>query len=120
MRGFYLAIAALALACPAPASAADPNEQPAGPLVLNLVQGERTLWVYEGGSFQKVGERKWIEFDSSGNRKFEFKEVERTDHYVELHDTQRKLIARFYFDHQKYKGEGENGWREGYKGHWAK
>jgi hypothetical protein len=87
-------------------------------------QAERTIWVYEGGWFQKVGERKWIEVNSrvydGGKGKYEYLELERTDKYVEILDTKRKEIARLYFDHQKYKGEDEKGWIEGYKGHWAK
>jgi hypothetical protein len=44
LRSFYLTIAAFALACPAPASAADPQDQPAGPVVLKLVSKTDTYF----------------------------------------------------------------------------
>src|SRR5262245_49056366 len=85
---------------------------------------ERTLWVYEGGWYQKIDGKNWIEVNynvyNSNRGRFEFEEVNRTEEYVELHDKARKVSSRHYHDHHEWRNDNAAEWNRGYQGRWAK
>ena len=74
----------LALLLPVPVHADD--DMPRG--------GRRTGWFYAGGALRKVGADRWQEKHAAGL--FTYKEVDRKDAYLELHDFDRQLSVRLY------------------------
>jgi hypothetical protein len=82
---------------------------------------ERVLWVYEAGWFEKKDGKAWIEVNRdvyNGAGKFEFKEVKRSDKYVELYDESRKLSVRLSDAHAELKVDGDDEWNALYDGRW--
>jgi hypothetical protein len=79
----------------------------------------RSTWVYDdngGGYFENTDGLNWTEFTTQTT--FSFREVARTDTYIQLYDASRKISIRLETDqcHIAYPGSG--GWRFLYNGSW--
>lgn len=77
----------------------------------NPIKDNRVLWLYEGGWFEQLGDKRWIEvnrdvFHVSGSHQFH--EVGRSADFVELHDGLRNLGVRL--------GSAAMFWRQGTEG----
>ena len=79
----------------------------------------RQVWRYSangGGTFNHMRGRKWMEYRNAGEP-VPFREVTRTQDYVELFDDARQLPVRLYPDKCYLNLEGQ-GWAVCYEGRW--
>ena len=107
MHGLCSAVLTFAFLAPQPVARAD--------------QIERTLWVYEAGWFEKKEGTSWIEVNRDiYNRagKVDFKEVHRSDRFVEIYDSARKLTVRLSETRMEWREDGHEEWNLLYEGRW--
>ena len=57
-------------------------------------QVQRLVWSYQGGAFKYEENGNWVE--ENGDGKFKFKEVTRTEDYIEMRDASRDCTVRLY------------------------
>jgi hypothetical protein len=81
----------------------------------------RVAWTYEardGGVFENTRGLNWTETAyTGGGAKYYFREVARTDHYVEIYDAARDCRIRLYSHHSTIRWQGAP-WAELYTGSW--
>ncbi len=70
-------------------SNADTIKPPSG------IAAQRNGWFYSNGAFRKIKDNIWEE--KNPNESFEYLELDRNEHYVELYDRSRKLSIRLYY-----------------------
>ena len=68
-------------------------------------QETRSVWVYKGGYFKIVKDKKWFETNPDGE--WTFQETARTRDYVELYDETRDYTVRLYQTELYLKGGNE-------------
>jgi hypothetical protein len=82
---------------------------------LSPEAAQRTAWLYNKGAFRKVGTT-WVE--QNATRRANFRETQRTAHFVTLYDASRKMHVRLY-DTTVYYWTPERGkWTFLYHGRW--
>jgi WD40 repeat protein len=83
-----------------------------------LSADDRTVWKHDGGSYERVGDKKWVE--KTGADTFEFSELSGSDKEVKLYDRKRKVRVTlradvaliFDNDNQAKPREVKGGWVE--------
>src|SRR5262249_55066408 len=92
-----------------------------GLLVLLSARGafaeEHTSWRYDKGSFEKTKDGSWVEKAADGT--YQFQEKERTDEYVELYDSTRKITVRLSANGCQVKVGDRGRFKPTYKGSWV-
>jgi hypothetical protein len=85
-----------------------------------LARMDRKQWAYRTGVFKEAEQGNWTELASNGD-KYSFKEVKRTDDYVELYGERRELTLRIYggtYSRMFYKMPKMRNWALMYDGKW--
>ena len=81
----------------------------------------RAYWAYEGGWFAKLKDGSWYELNEQtyrvADKPSKFKEIGRTNGYVELYDDSRGMGVRLYDNAMYYNPDGR-GWRGPHAGFW--
>jgi hypothetical protein len=89
-------------------------------LSVTLLQAEeRKTWIYEksgGGYFEKTGEKEWTEYTTDST--YTFREITRTEDYIQLYDASRKMSIRLYSDRALMAFPGSGGWLDHSTGAW--
>jgi hypothetical protein len=86
----------------------------------------RKMWAYEGGWFAQDKGEMWYEMNEEIHRKGKpllFREVKRTNEYIELYDADRKIGVRLYEDRLEFRPDADGKdaeWKLLYKGRWKK
>jgi hypothetical protein len=77
------------------------------------------VFKYSGGVFVNASGNRWVEKRDRGVDS-QFTELERTDHYVELYDRDRKMKVRLYADRGVYLHKDTQRWVRwpGSEGRW--
>jgi WD40 repeat protein len=78
---------------------------------------ERTSWRYDKGSFEKTADGGWVEKAADGT--YQFQEKERTDEYVELYDSSRKITVRLSANDCLVKVGDRGRFKRTYTGSWG-
>ncbi len=77
---------------------------------------ERTLWVYEGGSFENTSGTTWIE--TTKDVKITFGEVTRNNDFIEMYDKNRELSVRLYDTRMYWRTPKDKQWNFLRRGRW--
>lgn len=86
------------------------------------VSQPRTLWVYEGGWFEQVSPKKWVEMNRDlfrdGSDPISFTEVGRSSLYVDLYDATRTMFIRLSDGRMEWRQNASSSWNLLYLGRW--
>jgi len=85
---------------------------------INRMSDCRKCWKAETLMFQQVDEKNWMEADATGAPQFKFKEMSRSDEFIELLDEPRSVTIRVYANKSLIKGVG-NDWHGHATGRWV-
>jgi len=82
-------------------------------------------WEYEGGFFYTKDGRTWIElscviYNTYEGKPLEYKEVKRTEEYVELYSASRKESVRLFAAEMERRKDGKDKWSPSEKGRWRR
>jgi hypothetical protein len=85
---------------------------------------DRSLWVYDAGWFEKKNDKLWIEMNRDIERDIgthiDFEEVKRSNDYVQLYDSGRRMTVRLSDTKMEWRVDGNECWNTRYEGHWSK
>ena len=76
----------------------------------------RTLWIYEGGSFENKSGRTWVENTKDGD--IQFVEITRNADFIEIYDNSRKISVRLYSTRMYWRTPTEGQWNFLHNGRW--
>jgi hypothetical protein len=92
------------------------------PVIAQNGLPDRTLWVYEGGWFERRNGAQWIEMNRDlfveGNAPIAFREQRRTKEFVILYDTSRGMFVRLSDTTMEWRQGSTDSWNVLYSGRW--